>query len=88
MEAPVTAVVLAVAGIVLAVALRRDREASRRATVGELAAARATIAARLRRFDEERAVRFVRYEQAWSRAGVRPRPLYLTGWDGRRTTGG
>ena len=82
-----TALVLVVAGALL-IALLRDREASRPATVGELAAARATIAARLRRFEEERAVRFVRYEQAWARAGVKPRPLYLTGYDGRRATGG
>lgn len=83
-----TALAVVILAVVIARGVLQDREPSRYASVGEMAAARATTAARLRRFEEERAL-FIRYDQAWARAGVRgPRQIYLTAHDGRRASGG
>jgi hypothetical protein len=56
---------LVVLAVVLTLLLRGD-VSSRRATVDELASARAIAAARLRHFAEEREERFRYYHRAWN----------------------
>ncbi len=64
---------LFVLALVLALVLRGDSSAGR-ATVGELASARAIAAARLRHYAEEREERFRQYHRAWTIGGGRRAP--------------
>ncbi len=62
---------LALFAVVLIVLLGPGGTASQRATVQELASARAIAAARLRQFEDERQERFRLYHRVWGAGGSR-----------------